>query len=215
MPLDPLSIAGIGLGAGGILGGIGGAGAKKAYVERQDQLYKLWAYLRGQQSINFGQGVDAYSKLAQIYDQGYQRAKAQVSQVGQAAKREAGDRQTQRLGAVNVGLQQSGLSNTTTAAGARGSAFAQTGREFQAINESLAGLFAGLEGARTQGLGAAQMGLASLYQNKAAQESSLGVQFTDLLFGSGPGPGSAGGAAGAAAAQGIGQLLPLILGGGL
>ncbi|MDE0913881.1 MAG: hypothetical protein OSB57_01735 [Planctomycetota bacterium] len=109
---------------------------------------------------------------------GGQRAEAAVGSLGQSAYRRINEREQQSLGAMNSGLAQRGLYNTTVGANLQRGIQADSNRAFGEVDEGLAGLRSSLIGQNTnRNMGA----LGMLANNKTEQLGFGSSQNTNLV----------------------------------
>lgn len=171
-----------------------------------DQLLQSGAYYGGQQE-------DILLQRLGLLGEGYDNARLEVGRIGAQSKRDIRERGQTRTAGLQSQAIRSGLSSSTTPMVHQGYSDSLTSREIAGVDESLAGIHAGLitQGAQSQ---ASALGdLANFYGLQYNREADIEGKrfglFTGQYFTPQPGPDLGG------LSQGLGDLYEGLFGGTL
>lgn len=118
-----------------------------AGMEQQRQIGDVYSNIAAQQNLAQSQLNQAGQYLQnnnQAVMGDYARARGEINSVGQQAQSDIGRRGAQQQAGVMQGLQARGLGNTSILQNAQRGVASDTARNYQGLNESLAGLRGGL-----------------------------------------------------------------------
>jgi hypothetical protein len=130
---------------GAVSGLFGGGRAKKALKHTRADILRTHNLLRGLTGLRYGEARTSLQDSLATIRSGYGRARGAVSSLGSASTTRALEREQSNLGTARASLNASGLGSSTLLANAQRGISADTNRALAAIDESLAGIFSGLE----------------------------------------------------------------------